>query len=267
MDGKGTGFELWVLRPTGSGSYVWMDHSSPVAAAGGALETFSANVPISVGDLVALYVPPEGTDAISYLGAPGSQTIILGSVPATGSEDAPAETYANTEYGFNAEVLPPPTILSISPGEGPTAGGTSVTIAGTNLIDVTSVQFGANPARSYAVTNEGVLTAVAPSGTPGQVPVTVTTLAGSATSPQPYTYAAPAGFVAFPPGVGGHCTVPKLVGMKLKAAKGRLRAGNCTLGHVAKKKGATAKTAKVVKQSPKPGTVRSAGSTVSVKLG
>jgi hypothetical protein len=271
IDGKGTGFELWVLRPTGGGSYRWIDHSSPAAAAGGALEAFSANVPISAGDLVALYVPPEGTDAISYLGAPGSQTIVLGSVPAKGGEVAPVETYANTEYGFNAEVLPPPTIAAISPAEGPTAGGTSVTIAGTNFIEVTSVQFGENPARSFAVTNEGVLTAIAPSGTPGRVPVKVTTVAGSATSPQPFIYSSvpnlPLESNLLPPLGLNTCKVPNLIGKNLKATKKRLREADCTLGQVVKNTGVTAKNGKIVKQKPKPATVRPAGSKVSVKLG
>jgi hypothetical protein len=271
IDGKGTGFELWVLRPTGGGSYVWIDHSSPVAPAGGALETFSANVPISAGDLVALHVPAEGTDAISYLKAPGSQTTFFAPELAAGTEARPAETYANTEYGFNAEVLPPPTIAAISPAEGPTAGGTSVTIAGTNFIEVTSVQFGENPARSFAVTNEGVLTAVAPSGTPGRVPVKVTTVAGSTTSPQPFIYSSvsnlPLESNLLPPLHLNTCKVPNLIGKNLKATKKRLREADCTLGQVVKNRGVTAKNGEIVKQKPKPATVRPAGSKVSVTLG
>jgi hypothetical protein len=269
LGGSGTGFEIRVLQPLGGNSYFWTDHSSPVGPVGDGLEAFPANVPISAGDLVALYVPANGIEAIKYGSATGSQTMVWEPAPAAGTETQPQETYANTEYGFNAEVLPPPTILAISPSEGTTAGGTSVTIAGTNLIEVTSVRFGANPARSYAATNEGVLTAVAPSGTPGQVPVTVTTAAGSATSPQPFTYLAPAGLLSnlsSPPAPLRPCTVPKLVGIKLKAAKKRLRAGDCTLGSVAKKRGATVKTAKIVNQKPKPGTTEPAGFDVSVTL-
>lgn len=63
------------------------------------------------------------------------------------------------------------------------------------------------------------------------------------------------------------CTVPKLTGKKLKAAKKKIRAAHCKVGHVGKKKGVTAKTGKVVKQSPKPGTVRGAGSKVAIRLG
>jgi beta-lactam-binding protein with PASTA domain len=49
------------------------------------------------------------------------------------------------------------------------------------------------------------------------------------------------------------CTVPKLTGKKLKAAKKGLTRADCKLGKVTKKKGATAKGGKVVKQSPKAG--------------
>jgi hypothetical protein len=63
------------------------------------------------------------------------------------------------------------------------------------------------------------------------------------------------------------CKVPKLGGKKLRVAKKQLGAADCKLGKVKKKKGVTAKSGKVVKQSPKAGTVETAGSKVSLKLG
>jgi hypothetical protein len=63
------------------------------------------------------------------------------------------------------------------------------------------------------------------------------------------------------------CTVPKLEGKKLKAAKKKIRAADCKVGHVGKKKGVTAKSGKVIHQSPKAGKVLGAGSQVKVKLG
>jgi hypothetical protein len=63
------------------------------------------------------------------------------------------------------------------------------------------------------------------------------------------------------------CTVPKLVGKRLKAAKKRIRAADCKVGHVGRKKGVTARSGKVVRQRPKPGAVLPAGSKVSLKLG
>jgi hypothetical protein len=70
-------------------------------------------------------------------------------------------------------------------------------------------------------------------------------------------------FAAIPP----HCVVPNVTGKKLKAAKKKIRAAHCKVGHVGKKKGVTVKSGKVVKQSPKRGKVLRAGSKVNVKLG
>ena len=76
-----------------------------------------------------------------------------------------------------------PTVTSIAPTAGPTAGGTSVVITGTNLDSATAVDFGANAATVTADSATSI-TATAPAGSAGAVDVTVTTAGGtSATSP------------------------------------------------------------------------------------
>jgi hypothetical protein len=76
----------------------------------------------------------------------------------------------------------PPAATSISPNNGPLAGGTSVTITGANFIGATAVKFGATNATSFTVNSATQITATAPAGT-GTVDVTVTTVGGtSATS-------------------------------------------------------------------------------------
>jgi len=60
------------------------------------------------------------------------------------------------------------------------------------------------------------------------------------------------------------CIVPSVKGKKLKRAKKRLRASNCKLGKVKKRKGH--KRGKVKKQNPAPGSVLRGGSPVNVKL-
>jgi hypothetical protein len=70
-----------------------------------------------------------------------------------------------------------------------------------------------------------------------------------------------------PAAVKVFCTVPKLKGKKLKAAKKKIRAAHCKVGRVTRKKRTSAKTARVVHQSPKPGKIRRAGSKVNLKLG
>jgi hypothetical protein len=61
------------------------------------------------------------------------------------------------------------------------------------------------------------------------------------------------------------CIVPKLTAAKLKSARSKARAADCKIATVTKT--TTEKTGKVVAQSPKPGTVLTAGAGVKVKLG
>lgn len=64
-----------------------------------------------------------------------------------------------------------------------------------------------------------------------------------------------------------NCSVPRLKGRSLKASKQRLREAGCRIGAVTKLPGATARSGRVVKQSPRPSQVRAPGSTVRVTLG
>ena len=70
-----------------------------------------------------------------------------------------------------------PTVTSISPSAGPLAGGTSVTITGTNLNGATAVNFGGVAGTGVVVNSATSVTAVAPAGAAGTVDVTVVTAA------------------------------------------------------------------------------------------
>ncbi|MGW7258483.1 IPT/TIG domain-containing protein [Streptomyces sp. NPDC054834] len=76
--------------------------------------------------------------------------------------------------------------MPISPNQGSTGGGTTVTITGTNLSGTTRVTFGNKAATSFTNVSPTQVTAVAPSGT-GSVGVTVTTPGGTS-SPVPFFY-------------------------------------------------------------------------------
>ena len=75
--------------------------------------------------------------------------------------------------GFLGTEFNPPSILSISPLEGSTAGGTTVTIRGLNFEPGTGVLFGEKTAASTQRVNSNLLEVVTPSGDVGPVSVTV----------------------------------------------------------------------------------------------
>jgi hypothetical protein len=74
----------------------------------------------------------------------------------------------------------PPTVSSVAPNSGLTAGGTSVTITGTNFTGATAVKFGTSAAASFMVNAATQITATSPLGT-GVVDVRVTTAGGMST--------------------------------------------------------------------------------------
>ena len=84
-----------------------------------------------------------------------------------------------------------PTITSIAPSTGPVAGGTAVTITGTNFTGATAVSFGGVAATSFTVNSATSITATSPAGAVGQAAVSVTTASGTAST------AAGAGFLYY----------------------------------------------------------------------
>jgi hypothetical protein len=75
-----------------------------------------------------------------------------------------------------------PTVTSVAPARGPTAGGTTVTITGTSFTGATKVVFGTVAATSYTVVSSTKITAVSPAQPSAIRNIYVTTPAG--TTPQ-----------------------------------------------------------------------------------
>lgn len=72
-----------------------------------------------------------------------------------------------------------PTITSMSPTQGATAGGYQVLISGSNLTDASSVTFGAKPAQAFTVVSPTTIVATVPPGSAGAVTVTIVTPLGT----------------------------------------------------------------------------------------
>ncbi len=91
---------------------------------------------------------------------------------------------------FPAGIIP--VISKLSPKKGSSAGGTAVTIRGTNLAEIVAVHFGEAEAQSISADTTTSVTAVAPPGA-GAVDVRVTTLNGTSeiSGSDRYTYGAP----------------------------------------------------------------------------
>ena len=72
---------------------------------------------------------------------------------------------------------PAPSVTNLSPSTGSAAGGTPVTITGTNLAGASAVKFGSTNATAFTVNSATSITATSPPGS-GTVEVTVTTRGG-----------------------------------------------------------------------------------------
>jgi hypothetical protein len=139
---------------------------------------------VEFGSTPATGFNPDGPDQITATAPAGTGTVdITVTTPSGTSPTSDADRY---------EYIAAPSVTGISPASGPEAGGTTVTITGTDLLGTTDVKFGSTPATDVSVGGTAQITATAPPGT-GTVDVTVTTPSGtSATSDaDQYSYVAP----------------------------------------------------------------------------
>lgn len=83
-----------------------------------------------------------------------------------------------------------PTVSGVSPSSGPIAGGTAVTVAGTNFVSGATVSFGGTAATGVSFVSSTQLRATTPAHAAGAVSVAVTNPdGGSATLASAFTYA------------------------------------------------------------------------------
>src|SRR5487761_922230 len=138
----------------------------------------------------------------NFLTDPYSNTYAYRLNLAPNTSYSPKIDYVN-DIGIDAIIMrataskggtPLPAVTKVSPSSGPTTGGSTVTISGTNLSGATAVKFGTTTATVSAdpVTS---ITATSPSGSAGTVNVRVTTPGGTSaiTTADQFTYVAPIG--------------------------------------------------------------------------
>jgi len=121
-----------------------------------------------------------------------SGTTITASTPAGSAGTATVMVTVNGQSGSLTSgftYIVPPTVTSVSPNSGSTAGGTAVTITGTNFAAGATVAFGGTAATNVVVVNSTTITATTPAGSAGAVTVTVTNPGvQSGNLPNGYTY-------------------------------------------------------------------------------
>jgi len=129
-----------------------------------------------------------------------SATQITATDPAesAGTVDVTVTTPGGTSATSSADqfsYVAAPAVTGVSPTAGPLAGGTSVTITGTNFNGATLVDFGTTPATNVTIVSGTQITATDPAESAGTVDVTVTTPFGTSvtSSADQFSYvAAPA---------------------------------------------------------------------------
>ncbi len=140
------------------------------------------SVTITGSDLSAATAVKFGTASATSFEVSSSTSITAVAPEGTGTVDVtvtdPEATSPVSPADQFSYVLPP-TVTGVSPAGGPEAGGTEVTITvtGTELNEITEVDFGLSPA-SFFINNQGSITAFSPPGE-GVVDVTVTAFGGT----------------------------------------------------------------------------------------
>ncbi|MGX1854711.1 beta strand repeat-containing protein [Streptomyces sp. NPDC055299] len=118
-----------------------------------------------------------------------SDTLITAVAPAgTGTVQVTVTTPGGTSNGVSYTYAVTPTLTAVSPNQGPTSGGNTVTLTGINLTGTTAVAFGTTPAASFTVVSLTQITAVAPAAVAGVVGITVTAPGGASTLPHAYFF-------------------------------------------------------------------------------
>jgi hypothetical protein len=113
-------------------------------------------------------------------------------IRSTGAAGIIVKTLYGTSVAFSAfTYITPPNITGISPSSGGIAGGTNVTIRGTNFTGATLITFGGLSATSLSIVNSTTITCITPVRSAGAVGIIVTTGGGPSGAFSSFTYVTP----------------------------------------------------------------------------
>jgi hypothetical protein len=142
-----------------------------------------------------------GVTAVTFGGAPAtsftvnSATQITATTPVHAAGAAPVVVTKPGANSSNADVaffyVNSAAITSLTPDQGPTSGGTVVTITGTGFTGASAVSFGGTPATAFTVNSDSQITATAPAHAAGTAQVVVTAPGGPSSAADYLYIAAP----------------------------------------------------------------------------
>jgi hypothetical protein len=163
--------------PTGGGTAVTLTGTN-----------FAAGATVTIGGAAATSVVVASSTSITAVTPAGTAGARDVRVTLSGGQ-----TFTRTGgFTYTAPVASP-TLSAVSPASGTTAGGTAVTLTGTNFAAGATVTIGGAAATSVVVASSTSITAVTPAGTAGARDVRVTLSGGqTATRTGGFTYTSPA---------------------------------------------------------------------------
>jgi Autotransporter beta-domain/Bacterial Ig-like domain (group 3)/IPT/TIG domain len=146
---------------------------------------FSGATSVTIGGSPATFVVVSGDSTITAktpAHLPGAVDVVV---------TTPAGTSGTTGAGLYTYVAGAPTVTAINPANGPIAGGTAVTITGTNLLNATNITIGGNALTAVTVVDATTIKGTTPGHAAGAVNVAVTTPAGNGIGTNLFTYINP----------------------------------------------------------------------------
>jgi hypothetical protein len=183
-DSKGTATAL-----SSGFTYVAVPTVTTISPASGPLAGGAAVTIIGTALTDATAVTFGGTNAASFTVNSDTQITAITPAKAVGPVTVAVMTAGGTgSKSSGYTYVAAPTVTGVSPASGPAAGGTGVTITGTNLTGATVVKFDGIAATGVTVVSATSITATTPADAAGAADVAVTTAGGTGTKMSAFTY-------------------------------------------------------------------------------
>ncbi|MEV7683736.1 ice-binding family protein [Streptomyces sp. NPDC088341] len=126
--------------------------------------------------------------AVFTVDSDGRLTVTVPAAVSAGPVGVTVTTRGGVAGGVTYTYLDAPSVTGVTLDSGPVDGGDLVVITGTAFSYATGVTFDGTPAPSFRVASDTEIDAVVPAGALGPADVSVTTLGGTTTATDAYTY-------------------------------------------------------------------------------